>query len=122
MGNWCITIQGIGAHHNRDANDAQYDANLMANRFVCDLRKAGHHIESASFTFGCKENLLPRIDGIDKSDSEKVAILRDALISLVGVSSVQDLDAMEAVVKKHAVIDDDKKNCLKAIQAIRSTN
>jgi hypothetical protein len=59
MGNWNISIQGIGQHHNASPDVFRKDANVMANRFVEELRAAGHYIESASFTFGGKENLAP---------------------------------------------------------------
>jgi len=55
MGNWNINIQGIGFHHNENLPK---DANKMAEKFVNDLKEAGHQIETASFTYGAKENLL----------------------------------------------------------------
>lgn len=55
MGNWSITIQGVGAHHNK-AHEG--DANRMARKFVRELKLAGHTIERADFTHGAKEDLL----------------------------------------------------------------
>lgn len=54
MGNWNITIQGIGSHHNENA---PLDAQRMAARFVGQLKAAGHTIEHADFTSGGKEDL-----------------------------------------------------------------
>jgi D-Tyr-tRNAtyr deacylase len=54
MGNWNINIQGVGSHHN---TDNPTDANKMAEKFVKELKDAGHHVETATFTFGAKNNL-----------------------------------------------------------------
>lgn len=56
MGNWNINIQGVGSHHNVDNPT---DANRMAVAFVEQLVLAGHYVETASFTNGAKDNLLP---------------------------------------------------------------
>ena len=56
MGNWNITIRGIGAHHNKDNPT---DANRMSKEFVEALKAAGHRVLGASFTFGGEEDLLP---------------------------------------------------------------
>ena len=55
MGNWNINIQGVGCHHNQ--NNPPSDANKMAEKFVKELKDVGHHIETATFTFGAKNNL-----------------------------------------------------------------
>lgn len=55
MGNWCITIQGIGCHHNKDSPK---DANQMTKDFVKQLQQAGHAIESAVFTYGGRDVIL----------------------------------------------------------------
>ena len=55
MGNWAINIQGVGSHHNKALEN---DANRLSRKFVRELKKAGHHIERADFTFGGKEDLL----------------------------------------------------------------
>lgn len=55
MGNWTITIHGIGCHHNEDLAS---DANCMAAQFTDKLKAAGHNIEHASFTHGGREDLL----------------------------------------------------------------
>lgn len=49
MGNWAITIQGTGAHHN---GKGEIDADLMAEQFVKTLQAAGQTVEHASFTHG----------------------------------------------------------------------
>jgi hypothetical protein len=55
MGNWNISIRGVGCHHNKNLKE---DANRMAVKFVRDLKAAGHTIESAEITHGGKEDLL----------------------------------------------------------------
>ena len=63
MGDWVITIQGIGCHHNGPNRANAYDADQMAREFVKLLWKAGHQIEHASFTSGAKDELLPIRNG-----------------------------------------------------------
>lgn len=69
MGNWNITIQGIGPHHNKvkDHQESQpnggwvpdqFGAEEIAKRFVFDLRRHGQVITSATFTHGGADNLL----------------------------------------------------------------
>lgn len=59
MGCWNINIQGVGAHHNTNYDK---DANVMAQKFVNELRAAGHHVESATFTHGGKDEIMPNVD------------------------------------------------------------
>ena len=54
MGNWNISINGLGAHHNQDYPE---DANKMAAKFVKDLKEAGHTVIDATFTHGGREDL-----------------------------------------------------------------
>jgi hypothetical protein len=54
MGNWNITIRGVGAHHNKDYPK---DANIMTADFVRSLKEAGHTVIAASFTHGGEEDL-----------------------------------------------------------------
>ena len=54
MGDWHISIQGVGCHHNPDYPK---DANKMAAEFVAKLREAGHYVSHAEFTHGAKEIL-----------------------------------------------------------------
>jgi len=71
MGNWNITIRGVGCHHNVGY---EKDANRMAAEFVQKLRDAGHSVASASITFGgeddlsCPKRYLDDRDAIDESN------------------------------------------------------
>lgn len=55
MGNWNINIQGIGCHHNKNA---KIDADLAMQEFVQYLKRQGHTVESATFTYGGKVDIL----------------------------------------------------------------
>jgi hypothetical protein len=55
MGNWNITIRGVGCHHNNRADVK--DANKAAATFVRKLKADGHHIVAASFTHGGEDDL-----------------------------------------------------------------
>lgn len=48
MGNWNISIRGVGPHHNGIKDDVEQ----IASRFVAELRAAGHSVASASVTMG----------------------------------------------------------------------
>ncbi len=61
MGNYTITIKGLGAHHNKD-NKA--DADKMAFQFIHELREAGHSLSEASFLYSYKEDNLLKIGGV----------------------------------------------------------
>lgn len=50
MGDWAITIEGTGVHH----NGIEQDADAVAARTVQELLKAGHKIHSATFTSGAR--------------------------------------------------------------------
>lgn len=54
MGNWNISIEGVGVHHNKDLPT---DADKMAKKFVDELKAAGHTITKATITFGGAQNL-----------------------------------------------------------------
>lgn len=54
MGNWHISIEGVGCHHN---NNWEKDADKMTKDFVKELKKAGHSISKASFTYGGSEDV-----------------------------------------------------------------
>lgn len=62
MGNWHISIEGVGAHHNRDLPS---DANRMAHRFVNELRQLGFVITRATFTHGGADRLGDGETGTD---------------------------------------------------------
>lgn len=50
MGRWRITIEGTGCHHNGPCAEAVGDADLLAARFVDDLKAKGSHtIHTAEF-------------------------------------------------------------------------
>lgn len=52
MGDWHISIQGTGAHHNKDYPN---DADKMVDRFIDELMAAGHSIKSATITYGGRQ-------------------------------------------------------------------
>lgn len=56
MGNWVIHIEGTGAHHNSNAGA---DANEKAKEFVHELIGIGQTVESATFTAGGRDNVMP---------------------------------------------------------------
>lgn len=58
MGHCTITVHLIGPHHNSKHNT--HDANRMAERFVDELKTAGHKVEHASITYGARDDLLGR--------------------------------------------------------------
>lgn len=69
MGNWHISVIGVGAHH----NGLPQDADAMAKAFVEALVKEGHHtIESATFTYGGKQELLPSVVAVGGSITDYV--------------------------------------------------
>lgn len=54
MGQWNMTIRGMGAHHNKRYPQ---DANRMLAEFVQKLKKAGHNITAASITHGAEDDV-----------------------------------------------------------------
>ncbi len=54
MGQWHISIEGTGIHHNKTWKDA----NALAARFVKYLRDNGHIVTKASFVYGANQDLL----------------------------------------------------------------
>lgn len=60
MGNYNITIQGVGPHHNTDHDG---DADKLAKLLVTQLRDSGHLIYHASITFGSQESLHAVVPG-----------------------------------------------------------
>ncbi len=63
MGNWHISIQGVGCHHN---GDKEFDADRLVKEFVQTLIRHGHLVERADFTFGSREHIKPDIDNNDE--------------------------------------------------------
>jgi hypothetical protein len=62
MGNFAITVHGVGCHHNQRPDDVEH----MADRFVADLKNAGHNVMRAIVhtggeidLIGGRSNLLP---------------------------------------------------------------
>ncbi len=54
MGNWHISIEGVGCHHN---TALETDANKLAAKFVQELKIAGHTVNKSTFTYGGCDNL-----------------------------------------------------------------
>ena len=52
MGDWHISVQGTGAHHNPDY---EKDADKRFEEFVSKLKEDGHTITYASFTHGARQ-------------------------------------------------------------------
>lgn len=52
MGNWNMTVVGVGSHHNKDYPK---DADRLFAKFLKELKDAGHSITHSSFTFGAAE-------------------------------------------------------------------
>jgi len=57
MGQYVITIEGTGFHHNRCNDDADY----LAMELVQKLQEAGHTIHNASFTAGARTDIKPLV-------------------------------------------------------------
>lgn len=55
MGNWNITVRGVGVHHNKKL---PADANRMAAKFVKELKAAGHTVTGATVTYGGEDNIV----------------------------------------------------------------
>lgn len=55
MGNWNITIRGVGCHHNY--RQGVKDANRAAAEFVKQLKADGHTVVAASFTSGSEDDI-----------------------------------------------------------------
>ena len=54
MGNFNVSIRGVGQHHNKSPNDVE----RLAGDFVRKLQAAGHAIISAEVTIGGVEVLV----------------------------------------------------------------
>jgi hypothetical protein len=53
MGNFHISVQGVGCHHNK----IEKDADAMAKKFVKELLEAGHAVMTATITYGGAEDI-----------------------------------------------------------------
>lgn len=54
MGNWHISIEGTGQHHN--SGDPK-DADVIAKKLVDELKDAGQNVEKATITTGGRQLL-----------------------------------------------------------------
>ena len=52
MGNFHISVQGVGIHHNKGRHD---DADVLFAKFVAELKSFGHVITAATITVGGAE-------------------------------------------------------------------
>lgn len=59
MGQWNISIHGMGVHHN--GKTLKEDANRMAADFVRQLRAAGHTVSKATITYGGEEDVTDNV-------------------------------------------------------------
>jgi len=66
MGNWAIVITGTGCHHNKVYGS---DANRIAAHFVHELRRAGHTLTHASFTYGAVDDIREPVNYLDDRDA-----------------------------------------------------
>lgn len=65
MGDWNITIRGVGPHHNGSSDDAD----RLAAGLVATLKNAGHTVIEASITCGRRDELGDaRAPGINLED------------------------------------------------------
>lgn len=55
MGNWNVTIQGVGCHH----NNAPHDIESLTKKFVADVKAAGHSVSLANVTTGGLTDTMP---------------------------------------------------------------
>lgn len=65
MGNFNISIRGIGVHHNKKNKN---DANRMAAKFVQEMKDAGHSISSATITTGGEDDVAGGEGYLDARD------------------------------------------------------
>jgi len=75
MGNWNISIRGVGPHHN--AKD--FDAEQIAARFVDELKRNGHTVVSAEVTYGGVEVLEDGRYGGERPQSRALLVIGQTL-------------------------------------------
>lgn len=56
MGNWNVTITGVGSHHNADPSDVEQ----MTLKFVEQLRAKGHNVVTATVHAGSETQVIDR--------------------------------------------------------------
>lgn len=66
MGQWNISINGTGAHHNKLI---AIDANRLAAELVQKLRDAGHAVTGATFTHGVTDDISDPASYLDDRDA-----------------------------------------------------
>jgi hypothetical protein len=60
MGNWHLSIEGIGAHHNKlEPGQMTFNVDTMAKMFIEDLKARGHRVLRATITYGAADQLDP---------------------------------------------------------------
>lgn len=62
MGNWNVSVEGVGCHH----NGKPYDVEAITNEYVKQLKAAGHTVTKATVTTGS----TIAISGEDKPKGE----------------------------------------------------
>jgi hypothetical protein len=55
--NWHLSVDGMGVHHYPNLVE---DADKMFDKFVQDLKDAGHTIYHASMTYGAAQEVKPK--------------------------------------------------------------
>ena len=60
MGNWNVTIRGVGPHHNQQPTDVEQ----IAAKAVAQLKEAGHNVVSATVTTGGEIDLGSMADAL----------------------------------------------------------
>jgi hypothetical protein len=56
MGNWHMSIEGVGCHH----NNIEEDADKLFKEFVEKVKNFGQNVTHASFTHGGAEVIKPK--------------------------------------------------------------
>ena len=73
MGNWNISIRGVGSHR----NGSKHDAEQMAAKLVDDLKAAGHNVISAEVTYGGVEVLEDGTYGGATGQKRALLLIKD---------------------------------------------
>lgn len=75
MGNWNISIRGVGPHHNAKP----FDAEQLAAKLVDELKSNGHRVVSAEVTYGGVEVLEDGRYGGERSQSRALLVIGQTL-------------------------------------------
>lgn len=93
MGFYKITIKGLGCHHNKD-NKA--DADKLAFQFAHDLKRAGHEISEALFTYNYSEDDLLKIGGVlSSTNRELLGKGKPTALTLEQITSIENDESFE---------------------------